>query len=58
MPITLKAKAQSTKTVMLQIDPVLHQRIKFIAKDHNMSAAAVMRQILEQGIQQVEEARA
>lgn len=58
MPITLKAKAQSTKTVMLQIDPALHQRIKSIAKDHNMSAAAVMRQILEQGIQQVEEARA
>lgn len=56
MAITLSAKATSTKTVMLQLDPELYTRIKAAAKTHNLSAAAAMRQILEQGINQVEAA--
>jgi len=39
---------------MLQLDPELYNRIKFVAKQHNMAAAVAMRQILEQGIEQVE----
>jgi len=54
MAITLSAKASSTKTVMLQLDPDLYIRIKHAAKTHNLSAAAAMRQILEQGITMVE----
>jgi predicted DNA-binding protein len=54
MAIKLTAKASSTKTVMLQLDPELYNRIKFVAKQHNIPAAAAMRQILEQGIEQVE----
>jgi predicted DNA-binding protein len=58
MAIKLTAKPSSSKTVMLQLDPELYNRIKFSAKQHNMSAAAAMRQILEQGIEQVEAASA
>jgi predicted DNA-binding protein len=54
MAIKLTAKPSSTKTVMLQLDPELYVRIKSVAKQHNMAAAAAMRQILEQGIEQVE----
>ena len=54
MAIKLTAKASSTKTVMLQLDPELYNRIKFVAKQHNIPAAVAMRQILEQGIEQVE----
>jgi len=56
MAITLSAKATTTKTVMLQLDPELYNRIKAAAKEHNLSAAGAMRQILEQGINQVEAA--
>lgn len=56
MAITLNAKASTTKTVMLQLDPELYQRIKSAAKQHNLPAAVAMRQILEQGIEQVEAA--
>jgi len=54
MAIQLTAKASSTKTVMLQLDPELYVRIKAAAKHYNMPAAAAMRQILEQGIDEVE----
>lgn len=54
MAITLTPKAATTKTVMLQIDPDLYVRIKTIAKQHNMAAAVAMRQILEQGINEIE----
>jgi predicted DNA-binding protein len=54
MAIKLTAKPSSTKTVMLQLDPELYIRIKSVARQHNMAAAAAMRQILEQGIEQVE----
>ena len=56
MAIKLTAKPSSAKTVMLQLDPDLYNRIKVSAKQHNMTAAAAMRQILEQGIEQVEAA--
>ena len=56
MAIKLTAKPSSSKTVMLQLDPDLYNRIKFTAKQHNMTAVAAMRQILEQGIEQVEAA--
>ena len=54
MAISLTSKATSTKTVMLQIDPDLYARIKAAAKQHNLPASAAMRQILEQGIQEIE----
>ena len=54
MAIQLTAKASATKTVMLQIDPDLYARIKAAAKQHNIAASAAMRQILEQGIEQIE----
>jgi len=54
MAIQLTAKASSLKTVMLQLDPELYARIKTAAKQHNIAAAVAMRQILEQGIEQVE----
>jgi predicted DNA-binding protein len=54
MAITLTPKAATTKTVMLQIDPDLYVRIKTVAKQHNMAAAVAMRQILEQGIDEIE----
>ena len=54
MAISLTAKASSTKTVMLQLDPELYVRIKSAAKRYNMPAAVAMRQILEQGIDEVE----
>ena len=54
MAIQLTAKASSTKTVMLQIDPDLYARIKAAAKQYNLHASAAMRQILEQGIEQIE----
>ena len=54
MAIQLTAKATSTKTVMLQIDQDLHARIKAAAKHHNIAVSAAMRQILEQGISEVE----
>jgi predicted DNA-binding protein len=54
MAIQLTAKASSLKTVMLQLDPELYVRIKAAAKQHNIAAAVAMRQILEQGIEQVE----
>jgi predicted DNA-binding protein len=54
MAIQLTAKATSTKTVMLQIDPDLYARIKAAAKQHNLPASAAMRQILEQGITEIE----
>ena len=54
MAIQLTAKASSTKTVMLQIDPDLYARIKAAAKHYNIAASAAMRQILEQGIEEVE----
>jgi len=54
MAISLTSKATSTKTVMLQIDPDLYARIKTVAKQHNLPASAAMRQILEQGIQEIE----
>jgi predicted DNA-binding protein len=54
MAIQLTAKASTLKTVMLQIEPDLYARIKAAAKQHNLPAAAAMRQILEQGIQEVE----
>jgi len=54
MAIQLTAKASSLKTVMLQLDPELYARIKNAAKQHNIAAAVAMRQILEQGIEQVE----
>jgi len=38
----------------LQIDPDLYARIKAAAKQHNLPASAAMRQILEQGIQEIE----
>jgi predicted DNA-binding protein len=56
MAIQLTTKASTTKTVMLQIDPDLYARIKAQAKRHNIAASAAMRQILEQGITEVEEA--
>jgi predicted DNA-binding protein len=54
MAIQLTAKASSTKTVMLQIDPDLYARIKSAAKQYNLPASAAIRQILEQGIEQIE----
>ena len=54
MAIQLTAKASTLKTVMLQLDPELYARIKTVAKQHNMPAAVAMRQILEQGIEEVE----
>ena len=54
MAIKLTAKASTLKTVMLQIEPDLYARIKAAAKQHNLPAAVAMRQILEQGIQEVE----
>ena len=54
MAIQLTAKASTLKTVMLQIDPELYIRIKAAAKQHNIPAAVAMRQILEQGIEEVE----
>ena len=54
MAIQLTAKASATKTVMLQIDPELYARIKAAAKQHNIAASAAMRQILEQGIEEIE----
>ena len=54
MAIQLTAKASSTKPVMLQIDPDLYARIKAAAKQYNLPASAAMRQILEQGIEQIE----
>jgi predicted DNA-binding protein len=56
MAIKLTAKPSSSKTVMLQLDPELYNRIKFTAKQHKITASAAMRQILEQGIEQVEAA--
>lgn len=56
MAIQLTTKAATTKTVMLQIDPDLYARIKTQAKRHNIAASAAMRQILEQGITEVEAA--
>ena len=54
MAIQLTAKASSLKTVMLQLEPDLYNRIKSAAKHHNLPAAVAMRQILEQGIEEVE----
>ena len=54
MAISLTSKAATTKTVMLQIDPDLYARIKVAAKQHNIAASAAMRQILEQGITEIE----
>ena len=54
MAIQLTAKASSTKTVMLQLDQDLYARIKSAAKDHNLPASAAIRQILEQGITEIE----
>jgi predicted DNA-binding protein len=54
MAIQLTPKAASTKTVMLQIDPDLYGRIKVAAKHYNIAASAAMRQILEQGIEEIE----
>ena len=54
MAIQLTAKTSTSKTVMLQIDPDLYARIKTAAKQHNLPASAAMRQILEQGIEQIE----
>ena len=54
MAIQLTTKASSLKTVMLQLDPGLYARIKAAAKQHNIAAAVAMRQILEQGIEEVE----
>jgi predicted DNA-binding protein len=54
MAIQLTAKATSLKTVMLQLEPDLYVRIKAAAKRHNLPAAVAMRQILEQGIEEVE----
>jgi len=54
MAIQLTAKASSTKTVMLQLDQELYARIQVAAKQHNLAAAAAMRQILEQGINEIE----
>ncbi len=58
MAISLTSKASTTKTVMLQIDPDLYARIKAAAKQHNIAASAAMRQILEQGITEIEAASA
>ncbi len=58
MAISLTSKASTTKTVMLQIDPDLYARIKVAAKQHNIAASAAMRQILEQGITEIEAASA
>ena len=58
MAISLTSKASTTKTVMLQIDPDLYARIKVAAKQHNIAASAAMRQILEQGIAEIEAASA
>ncbi len=54
MAIQLTAKASTLKTVMLQIDPDLYIRITAAANKHNLPAAVAMRQILEQGIEEVE----
>jgi len=54
MAIQLTAKASSTKTVMLQLDQELYARIQVAAKQHNLAAAAAMRQILEQGINEID----
>ena len=54
MAIQLTAKASSTKTVMLQLDQDLYDRIKSAAKEHKLAASAAMRQILEQGIAEIE----
>jgi predicted DNA-binding protein len=54
MAISLTAKASTTKTVMLQLDPEVYARIKHAAKHFNIPAAVAMRQILEQGINEVE----
>ena len=54
MAIQLTAKASTLKTVMLQLDPELYSRIKSAAKQYNIPAAVAMRQILEQGIEEVE----
>lgn len=54
MAIQLTPKTNSTKTVMLQIDNDLHCRIKAAAKHYNIAASVAMRQILEQGISEVE----
>ena len=58
MAISLTSKAATTKTVMLQIDPDLYARIKVAAKQNNIAASAAMRQILEQGITEIEAASA
>ena len=58
MAISLTSKASTTKTVMLQIHPDLYARIKTAAKQHNIAASAAMRQILEQGISEIEAASA
>jgi len=39
---------------MLQIDVDLYNRIKSAAKHYNIAASVAMRQILEQGIEEVE----
>ena len=54
MSIQLTATGRNDKTVMLQITPELHDRIKAAAKHYKTPAAAAMRQILEQGINEVE----
>ncbi len=54
MAIQLTAKANSTKTVMLHLDPDLYVRIKSAAKHYNLPAAVAMRQILEQAMDEVE----
>ena len=54
MAIQLTAKASSTKSVMLKLDADLYARIKVAAQQHNMATSAAMREILEQGITEIE----
>lgn len=58
MAISLTSKASTTKTVMLQMDTEVYARIKLAAKQHNIPASAAIRQILEQGITEIEAASA
>jgi plasmid stability protein len=54
MAIQLTAKASSTKSVMLKLDADLYARIKVAAQQHNMATSAAMREILKQGITEIE----
>lgn len=53
-PITLSTRGTNTKSVMIQLDETLHQRLKVVAEQHNHTVTSAIREILEKGVEQVE----